>query len=59
VPTIDKVNVSVTKSLSASDIDLANVIFEFVTNDTVNTNVMLADNSKQLSRTLPQKPTTT
>ena len=44
--TVDKVNVSVTKSPGAGDIDLANVTFEFVTNDAVNTNVMLADNSE-------------
>ena len=43
--TVDEVNVTVTKAPGAGDIDLANVTYEFVTNDAVNTNVMLADSS--------------
>ena len=43
---IDEVNVTVTKAAGANDIQLENVTYEFVTQDSVNTNVMLADSSE-------------
>ncbi|MFO7834438.1 MAG: archaellin/type IV pilin N-terminal domain-containing protein [Halohasta sp.] len=47
--TVDEVNVTVTKAAGAGDIDLGNVTYEFVTDDAVNTGVMLSDDSTDIT----------